>query len=86
MEPIEWVFTILSFIAFYFFISKKASMPSYRLIGLILSTIINLLIAIFTFSIGVLSLGTINLIYVFLNGYGMLNCYLEIRKNKKEQV
>ena len=41
MELIEWAFTVLSFISFYFFISKKASQPSFRIIGLILSIIIS---------------------------------------------
>ncbi len=82
MEPIEWTFTILSFIAFYFFISKRASAPSFRVIGLMMSIVINILVAIFTLSIGVLSLGLINIFYVFLNGYGILNCLLEIRKSK----
>jgi hypothetical protein len=86
MELIEWVFTILSFIAFYFFISKKASLPSFRIIGLILSMVIAILMVIFTFSIGVLSLGVINTCYVFLNGYGVLNCYKEIKSNKKESI
>ena len=85
MELIEWIFTILSFIAFYFFISKKASLPSFRIIGLVLSTIINFLVAVFTLSIGVLSLGAINFIYVFLNAYGILNCYLEIKKNDNKK-
>lgn len=82
MEIIEWVFTILSFIAFYFFISKRASQPNFRIIGLIMSIIISILVSIFTFSIGVLSLAIIHLCYIFLNGYGILTCYLEIRKNK----
>lgn len=80
MEPIEWVFTILSFVAFYFFISKKASQPSYRLIGLVISILISLLMAIFAFSINVLSIAIINIVYIGLNGYGILNCILEIRK------
>ncbi len=84
MELIEWAFTILSFIAFYFFISKKASLPSFRIIGLIISIIISILVAIFTLSIGVLSIGIINICYIFLNGYGILNCYSEIKKNKNE--
>lgn len=82
MELIEWVFTILSFVAFYFFVSKKASQPNFRLIGWIIAIIINLLIAIFTFSIGVISLGIINSCYVALNGYGIFNCYSEMKKNK----
>ena len=86
MELIEWTFTILSFIAFYFFISKKASQPNYRIIGLILSIIIAILMAIFTFSIGVLSLGIINTCYIFLNGYGIYNCYKEIMSNKKQEI
>ena len=83
MELIELSFTILSIFAFYFFISKRASLPSFRIIGLIISIIINILVAIFTLSIGILSLGFINIFYVFLNGYGILNCYLEINKNKE---
>ena len=86
MELIEWTFTILSFIAFYFFISKKASRPNYRIIGLILSIIIAILMAIFTLSIGVLSLGIINTCYIFLNGYGIYNCYKEIKIEKKKEV
>ena len=86
MELIEWAFTILSFIAFYFFISKKASQPKFRIIGLILSIIISILMAIFSFSIGVLSLGIINTCYIFLNGYGIFNCYMEIKSNKKNIV
>lgn len=82
MDMIEWAFTILSFIAFYFFISKRASKPGFRIIGLILSIIISLLISIFAFSIGVLSIALINLSYIFLNGYGIVNCYLELRKSK----
>ncbi len=84
MELIEWAFTILSFIAFYFFISKRASQPSFRIIGLIMSIIISFLVSIFTFSIGVLSIAIINFCYIFLNGYGILNCYLEIRKNNRQ--
>ncbi len=84
MEPIEWIFTILSFIAFYFFISKKASQAKFRIIGLILSIIIAILMAIFSFSIEVLSLGVINICYIFLNGYGIYNCYKEIKLNKKD--
>jgi len=84
MEPIEWVFTILSFIAFYFFISKRAGQAKFRIIGLILSIIIAILMAIFSFSIEVLSLGIINTCYVFLNGYGIYNCYKEIKLNKKK--
>jgi len=83
MEVIEWVFIILSFIAFYFFIGKKASKPSFRVIGFILSIIIAILITIFSFSIGVLSLAFINLCYVFLNGYGMFNCFKEIKSNRQ---
>ncbi|MFW9988792.1 MAG: hypothetical protein ACFFC3_09070 [Candidatus Odinarchaeota archaeon] len=82
MEIIEWIFTILSFFAFYFFVSKKASKPSFRIIGWIVSIIINFLIAIFTFSIGVISLGVINTFYVVLNGYGIFNCYYELKNNK----
>ncbi|TFF94595.1 MAG: hypothetical protein EU544_04280 [Promethearchaeota archaeon] len=85
MELIEWIFTVLSFIAFYFFISKKASQASFRIIGLLLSIVINILISIFTFSIGVFSLWFVNLIYVFLNGFGILNCYIEI-KSKKAKI
>jgi len=85
MELIEWIFIILSFIAFYFFIGKKASQPSFRIIGWVISITINFLIAIFTLSIGVLSLGIINICYVFLNGYGILNCYTEIQKKKKSE-
>jgi len=84
MELIEWAFTILSFIAFYFFVSKKASQANFRIIGLVLSMIIGVLIAIFSFSIGVLSLGIINTCYIFLNGYGIFNCYKEIRLKHKE--
>ena len=83
MELIEWTFTILSFIAFYFFISKKASQPNFRIIGLILSMIIAILMAVFSFSIEVLSLGIINTCYIFLNGYGVFNCYKEIMSEKK---
>jgi len=85
MELIEWIFTILSFICFYFFVSKKASQPSFRIIGWVLSIIINFLVTIFTLSIGVLSLGIINLCYVFLNGYGIFNCYQEIKRKKKNK-
>ena len=84
MEFIEWAFTILSFIAFYFFISKKASQPCFRIIGWIISIIINLLMALFTLSIGVLSLGVINICYVFLNGYGIFTCYVEMNKEMSE--
>ena len=83
MELIEWTFTLLSFFAFYFFISKKASLPSFRLIGLVLSNIISGLMAIFSFSIGIFSIGFINTCYIFLNSYGIINCCREIRKNKK---
>ena len=83
MELIEWTFTILSFIAFYFFISKKVSQPNFRIIGLILSMIIAILMAVFSFSIEVLSLGIINTCYIFLNGYGVFNCYKEIMSEKK---
>ncbi len=83
MELIEWTFTILSFIAFYFFISKKAGQPNFRIIGLILSMIIAILMAVFSFSIEVLSLGIINTCYIFLNGYGVFNCYKEIMSEKK---
>lgn len=83
MEVIEWVFIILSFIAFYFFIGKNASKPNFRVIGFILSIIIAILITIFSFSIGVLSLALINLCYVFLNGYGMFNCFKEIKLNRQ---
>ena len=84
MEFIEWTFTFLSFISFYFFISKKASHPSFRIIGWIISIIINLLMALFTLSIGVLSLGVINICYVFLNGYGIFTCYVEMNKEMSE--
>ncbi|MFX0072379.1 MAG: hypothetical protein ACFFAO_14940 [Candidatus Hermodarchaeota archaeon] len=86
MELIEWAFTILSFISFYFFISKKASEPSFRIIGLILSIIISILVSIFTFSIGVMSLAIINLLYVGLTAFGIFNCCLEIRRNKKSNI
>ena len=82
MEIIEWAFIILSFIAFYFFVSKNASNPSFRIIGLILSIIIVILISIFSFSIGVLSLALINLCYIFLNGYVIFNCFKEIKLNR----
>lgn len=84
MEIIEWAFIILSFIAFYFFVSKKASNPSFRIIGLILSIIIAILISIFSFSIVVLSLALINLCYIFLNGYGIFNCFKEIKLNRQK--
>lgn len=83
MEVIEWAFIILSFIAFYFFVSKNASKPRFRIIGLILSIIISILISIFSFSIGVLSLALINLCYVFLNAYGIFNCFKEIKSNRQ---
>ena len=84
MEIIEWAFIILSFIAFYFFVSKNASNHSFRIIGLILSIIIAILISIFSFSIGVLSLALINLCYIFLNGYGIFNCFKEIKLNRQK--
>jgi len=68
MELIEWIFTILSFIAFYFFISKEASQPNFRMIGLILSLIIAILMAIFSFSNDIFSIGIINACYCVLNG------------------
>ncbi len=80
MDVIEWKFTVLSFISFFFFISKKASQPSFRIIGWIISIIINLLLALFTLSIGVLSLRVINIFYVFLDGYGIFTCYVEINR------
>ncbi|MFX1587586.1 MAG: hypothetical protein ACFFC1_05480, partial [Promethearchaeota archaeon] len=80
------VFTILSFIAFYFFISKRAGQANFRIIGLILSIIIAILMAIFSFSIEVLSLGVINTCYVFLNGYGIYNCFKEIKLNRQEKI
>ncbi|MFX1274478.1 MAG: hypothetical protein ACFFBP_01045 [Promethearchaeota archaeon] len=70
--------------AFYFFVSKKASQPNIRIIGWVMSIIINFLMAVFTLSIGVLSIGVINICYVFLNGYGILNCYIEIKKKDKK--
>jgi hypothetical protein len=79
MQLIEWAFTILSFIAYYFFISKKASKPGFRIIGLILSLIIGILIAIFSFSIGVISVGILNICSFFLNSYGIFNCIKEIK-------
>lgn len=82
MELIEWVFTILSFVAFYFFVSKKAGQANFRIIGLILSSIIGILIAMFCFSIGVLSLAIINICYLFLNSYGIYNCWKEIKVKK----
>jgi len=81
LEPIEWAFTILSFIAFYFFFGKKASQPSFRLKGFVLSVIISILMSIFCFSIGVLSIAIINIIYTFLNLIGIYNCYNESRSN-----
>ncbi|MBD3255300.1 MAG: hypothetical protein GF383_09420 [Candidatus Lokiarchaeota archaeon] len=83
MQLIEWAFTILSFVSFYFFIGKRASKANFRLIGFLLSIIISILLSIFSFSIGVLSIGIIQLCYIFLSSYGMINCILEIRKNKK---
>ncbi|MFX1329720.1 MAG: hypothetical protein ACFE91_16445, partial [Promethearchaeota archaeon] len=56
------------------------------IIGLILSIIIAILMAIFSFSIEVLSLGVINTCYVFLNGYGIYNCYKEIKLNRQEKI
>jgi hypothetical protein len=50
---------------------------------LILSIIISILVSIFSFSIGVMSLAFINLCYVFLNGYGIYNCTKEIKLNRK---
>jgi len=82
MEPIEWVFTIISFASFYFFISKKAGEANFRIIGLLLSIVINILVSIFSFSIGVLSIGIINICYVFLTSIGIMNCYLEIKNNR----
>jgi hypothetical protein len=82
LQPIEWAFTILSFIAFYFFFGKKASRPDFRLKGFILSIIISILTSIFAFSIGVFSLALINLSYVFLNAVGILNCWHEIKSQK----
>jgi len=80
MEFIEWTFTSLSFISFYFFISKKASYPSFRIIGWIISIVINSLMALFILSIGVLSLGVINICYVFLDGFGIFTCYVDINR------
>ena len=84
MEPIEWVFTILSFIAYYFFISKKANQANFRLIGFILSLIIVLLMIFFCFSIGVMSLVIINGISFVFNGYGIYTCYKEMMGNRAE--
>ncbi len=82
MEPIEWIFTIISFASFYFFVSKKAGEAKFRIIGLLLSIVINILVSIFSFSIGVLSIGIINACYVFLTSIGIINCYLEIKNNR----
>jgi len=86
MEIIEWVFTILSFIAYYFFISKKANKPNFRIIGLILSMVISILISIFSFSIGVISIGILNICSLILTGYGIYTCSLQIlrAKNRKD--
>lgn len=85
MEPIEWTFTILSFIAYYFFISKKAGQANFRIIGLILCLIIAFLTSLFCFSIGVMSLVIINGMSTIFNIYGIYNCYNEI-KDKKEKI
>jgi hypothetical protein len=86
MELIEWIFTILSFVAYYFFIGKKASEPSFRLKGLLISDVIAILVSYFSFSIGVYSLAIMNLISVFFNGYGIRNCYLEMKSSRKSDV
>lgn len=84
MEPIEWTFTILSFIAYYFFISKKAGQANFRVIGLSLCLLIALLTSLFCFSIGVMSLVIINGVSSIFNIYGIYNCYKEIKANKAE--
>ena len=38
---------------------------------------------IFMFSIGVLSVAILNIIYMFLNGVGIYNCWTEMRSNAK---
>ena len=85
MEPIEWAFTIISFIAYYFFISKKAGQANFRVIGLILSLLVALLTSIFCFSIGVISLVIINGASIIFSFYGIYNCYKKI-KVKKEKI
>jgi len=84
MEPIEWAFTILSFVAYYFFISKKASQANFRLIGFILSLIIVFLMLLFCFSIGVMSLVIINGISCVFNAYGIYTCYKEMISKRFE--
>jgi hypothetical protein len=42
--------------------------------------------ALFTLSIGVLSLGVINICYVFLNGYGIFTCYVEMNKESVKNI
>jgi hypothetical protein len=84
MELIEWVFTILSFIAYYFFISKKANQANFRLIGFILSLIIVFLMILFCFSIGLLSLVIINGVSLVFNAYGIYTCYREMMSKEAE--
>ncbi|MCP4762418.1 MAG: hypothetical protein GY870_11605 [archaeon] len=86
MEPIEWVFTILSFVAYYFFISKKAGQANFRIIGLSLCLIVASMTSIFCFSIGVMSLVIINGVSIVFNLYGIYNCYKEIRVKKTEVI
>jgi len=85
MEPIEWTFTILSFIAYYFFISKKAGQANFRIIGLSLCLLIAFLTCLFLISIEVLSLLILNIISIIFNSYGIFNCYREIKANQKEE-
>ena len=84
MEPIEWTFTILSFIAYYFFISKKAGQANFRVIGLSLCLFIAFLTSLFCFSIGVMSLVIINGVSSIFNIYGIYNCYKEIKVKRVE--
>lgn len=80
MEPIELVFTVLTFITYYFFMGKKANNPTFRAIGWTICLVAGVLTAVYCAFIGVFSLFLINVIGIIFSGYAIYECCREIKK------
>lgn len=81
--PIEWIFTILTFVSFYFLIDKYASDPQRRIYGFAIGIIASVLQIIFLLSKGIISMPLISVFFILMRIKGIKNCSNEL-KDKKE--
>lgn len=80
--PIEWAFTVLTFVSFYFLTDKYASDPKRRIYGFVIGIVASILQIIFLLSKGIISMPLISIFFIFMRINGIKNCKKEIENNE----